>query len=1318
MDQQAAGRLIADTFNRSFDDSRFRVFTRNLLNDIDETKAFEYHGQYIPDSFKQHITQYKRLGKYVDTEGNSLDVLVVHLRKESALERARTKQRNFIGWYLNGGRGDILRDAALAAFVAPEEEDWRFSYIRMEYKQEITESGRVKVREELTPARRYSFLVGENEPNHTAQQQIVPILKDDRHNPTIEELEQAFSVEAVTKRFYTDYRDLFEKLSEELRALLSRDTRVKEEFESKSIDPANFAKKLLGQIVFLCFLQKKGWLGVGKDEQGNLKPWGTGPKNFLQRLFGKEFIDYENFFDDVLEPLFYEALATERTEDYYSLFSCKIPFLNGGLFEAIHDYNWREIDILLPNNLFQQIFDTFDLYNFTVREDEPLEKEVAVDPEMLGKVFENLLPENLRKGKGTYYTPRPIVHYMCQESLINYLDSVVNMGQVPLAQRYPSQERLFQGAEPEQMPLEKTGYKTVVPLKDIEEFIRKSEFAVEHDVAKEAGTKTYKYQVPGAIRTHANLLDKVLADIKVCDPAIGSGAFPVGMMHEIVKARNVLTTYLENKSDRDTYTLKRHCIQESLYGVDIDPGAIDIAKLRLWLSLIVDEEDYQTINPLPNLDYKIMQGNSLIEEFHGISLDLGESDNGDLLGINPELESLIEALHERQNAFFNATHPRDKSRLKGAVEEAILSVFHYKVEQEKKPYFDSLRSIEQTASKLPENLRKQYLQEEKEKLNKRSDFDHETVENELREMTHGNKLRSFFPWRLYFADVFRKKGGFDVVIANPPYVNTKQLSSYSWRPELEATFGWVDDLYNHFTHEALAICRPSGIVTFITSDTFFTIQTKLNMRKALLEKGIITLMPTPKAFAAMVDTAVFLARNVRRNDDYQLTFIDMRRPDFAQFGEEGAALRRTDVPTWELILGQLLGSLGRDDSIIKKVPVNVSTYRENLNQAIFSPTAMNMQIYNKLIPTIKGLHKRWWDKIKTSRDIAKNKAILEQYRKTLKPGDITLLGLITEGGVGLQTGDNGKFIGCLEGTRSAARIRETRGKKLLNVFQKKPTLTSQYPLFTECKRKADFDAELQQMSEEKIRTLFDEIKEEYDRDIFGQGYLYRIIGPSEVADVEHMTDDEKANGIDDTRKNCYAPYDKGDKEGNRWYLETPYCIRWDCETVTWLKSNSGKPDRGMPVVRNPQFYFREGFCWTDVNSVYLKSRMKAISVHDVLSMSLFSAVPAIPVEYIVCMVNSKFMSELVEEFLNNTSHFQINDARKIPIVVPSQEQLREFEDIFGQAYRVKKDQFARRVTKEKAEAQLKEIQKQLDTEVYELYNLTDEEIRVVEEATK
>ncbi len=810
MDQQAAKRLIESTFNNSFDDAKFRVFIRNLLNDINEAKAFEQHGQFIPDSFKPYITQYKRVGKYFDNDGKSLDVLIVYLRKGSSLERARTMQRNFVRWFLNGGRGGILRDAALVAFIAPGEEDWRFSFVRMEYKQEITDSGLVKVREELTPARRYSFLVGKNEPNHTAQQQLVPILQDDHHNPTIDELEHVFSVETVTKQFYTDYRGLFEKLTAELDNIVEHNQRVREEFESKTIDPGNFAKKLLGQIVFLYFLQKKGWLGVGKDEHGNLKPWGTGPKNFLQSLFNKEFIEYGNFFNDVLEPLFYEALATERGDDYYSQFGCKIPFLNGGLFEALHDYNWREIHVLLPNDLFQEIFETFDLYNFTVREDEPLEKEVAVDPEMLGKVFENLLPENLRKGKGTYYTPRPIVHYMCQESLINYLTGECE---------------------------------GTIPKEDIAELIRRGESAVENDAVsvqkrleRENYKGDYKPIIQDSVCSNAQLLDDKLAAIKVCDPAVGSGAFPVGMMHEIVKARNVLTSYLPDKTGRETYTLKRHCIQESLYGVDIDPGAIDIAKLRLWLSLIVDEEDYKQINPLPNLDYKIMQGNSLIEDFHSISLDFGKDDNDDLLGIDPKLESLIEALHSKQNALFSARHPGEKKRLKDEVEDAIMSIFHYELEKNIGPYRNELEEIEKTANR-PGIIREQYLQEEKHKLQKRYGIDPEAVENELREMTHGNKLRSFFPWRLYFADVFQKKDGFDVVIANPPYVGFqghKEGKAYLIDNFVSASGRF--DLYLPFIEQAVKLGHEGAIGCYICPTNFMKRSHGAKLREYLVQE--------------------------------------------------------------------------------------------------------------------------------------------------------------------------------------------------------------------------------------------------------------------------------------------------------------------------------------------------------------------------------------------------------------------------------------------------------------------------------------------------
>ena len=190
---------------------------------------------------------------------------------------------------------------------------------------------------------------------------------------------------------------------------IKKDQKIKADFKEKGVDTVNFAKKLLGQIVFLYFLQKKGWFGVGRDDD-----WGTGSKHFLRKLFKEKHGSYKNFFNDILEPLFYEALRLDRSHDdgYYSRFDCKIPFLNGGLFDPIgidKGYNWVDTDILLPDKLFSNkiktkegdtgtgILDVFDRYNFTVKEDEPLEKEVAIDPELLGKAYEKfnaIRPDN------------------------------------------------------------------------------------------------------------------------------------------------------------------------------------------------------------------------------------------------------------------------------------------------------------------------------------------------------------------------------------------------------------------------------------------------------------------------------------------------------------------------------------------------------------------------------------------------------------------------------------------------------------------------------------------------------------------------------------------------------------------------------------------------------------------------------------------------------------------------------------------------------------------------------------------------------------
>ncbi|HJS17834.1 MAG TPA: hypothetical protein VJ785_03745, partial [Anaerolineales bacterium] len=716
MDKKQAIKIVRETFEASFDKARFTNFIRNLLNEPDLTDGFGPRtGNSIPDAFKGYVEKYERLGKYEDSEEKRIDILIIHLKKETSIERARSMQRNFVAGYLQAKYGSSNpKDAALAAFVAPKEEDWRFSLVKLETKIEANERG-IQVKDEFTPAKRWSFLVGKNERSHTAQTQFVPIMQDTENNPTLTELEEAFNIEKVTHEFFKEYRRLFIWTKDELDKAVKKNEKTKADFENKDIDTVNLAKKLLGQIVFLYYLQKKGWFGVPTEAA-----WGEGSKNFLRELFDKKHGEYRNFFNDILEPLFYEALRIDRSHDdhYYSRFDCKIPFLNGGLFDPMNNYDWVRTEILLSNELFSNqgmslrgrspkqspiieeiasaderrlamtegtgILDIFDRYNFTVREDEPFEKEVAIDPELLGKAYEKfnaIRPDNyaeyrkaLESGKkgeesrfnkqyGVYYTPREIVHYMCQQSLINYLYSELNPNAVYQSLGDEQYDMFGNAAKSGQMDMSvEHRPMTEMPKEDIETLLLRGEQIREHDerVMNEGReTKDYPFLMPETIRENAALIDGKLAAIKVCDPAVGSGAFPVGMMSEIVKARSVLDVYMRpdrssKKSDgkaslstrpvRSAYDFKRECIENSLYGVDIDSGAVEIAKLRLWLSLVVDEDDPQNIKPLPNLDYKIMPGNSLLGLPDGILLD----------------SEVKQKLEEEKKEYFYVTNPNTK----------------------------------------------------------------------------------------------------------------------------------------------------------------------------------------------------------------------------------------------------------------------------------------------------------------------------------------------------------------------------------------------------------------------------------------------------------------------------------------------------------------------------------------------------------------------------------------------------------------------------------------------------------------------------------
>ena len=815
MDKVLAKRLVANTLENPFKKEDFVRLSKEICKKYDESKAFAYYGTYVAEIFRQYVKGYERIATYTDPEDKKIDVLIVYLQKDSSLERARTAQRNFIARYL---KDRDEKDAAIVAFVSPDVSDWRFSFVKMEYRLEKTEKGLLKAKEEFTPARRYSFLVGATENSHTAQTRLLSLLLDDKQPPLLGEIEDAFSIEKVTDEFFEKYRNLFLEVQDALAAIVSKNTKLKTEFELKHVDLADFAKKLLGQIVFLYFLQKKGWFGVERDSD-----WGTGPKDFLRRLFSKQISTYDNFFNDILEPLFYEALACERACDFYSKFNCKIPFLNGGLFDPINNYDWVHTDIALPSQLFSNshktiegdigtgILDVFDRYNFTVKEDEPLDKEVAIDPEMLGKVFENLLEVKDRKSKGTYYTPREIVHYMCQQSLICYLTQEL-AGKVSKA--------------------------------DLETYIEYGETTVEHDArVEEKGreTKDYSYKLPSTIRDNAELIDARLADIKVCDPAVGSGAFLVGMMSEIVRARKILTAYFKDKSARTVYEFKRIAIHDALYGVDIDPSAVEIAKLRLWLSLIVDEDDIKYVKPLPNLDYKIMQGNSLFEEYEGVKL-FDEKFLASVESDREQLDALNARAYKLQQEYFrlhalNTLSPFKQEELESELRQIKKAIT--KIDSEKQPVeglmlFDEMN----LARRKVEELQKLHLEFFEVSQKRRKDDIRKQIENlewdliestlkeenrvpELKKLIHYKKanIKPFFLWKLHFSEVFRKKKGFDVVIANPPYVRQEEITHI--KATLQSCYSSYDgraDLFVYFYERGSALLKELGVLTFISSN--------------------------------------------------------------------------------------------------------------------------------------------------------------------------------------------------------------------------------------------------------------------------------------------------------------------------------------------------------------------------------------------------------------------------------------------------------------------------------------------------------------------
>lgn len=677
----------------------------------------------------------------------------------------------------------------------------------------------VGTKREWSNFRRFTYLVSRELTNKTFLQRV-----GNGDFSTLEKIKDAFSVEKVTKEFYLEYRKLFDGLMEDL----SKNHTFLNEAAKNNINTENFAKKLLGQIVFLYFVQKKGWIGVPAG-----KGWGEGDKNFMGNIYKEAIAKKANFYNDCLEKLFYNALNNAHRDSadpsFSKDFNSRIPFLNGGLFEA--EYDWKNSLMYLDNKIFQSIFDVFERYNFTVEEESPDDKEIAVDPEMLGKVFENLLPENLRKGKGTYYTPREIVYYMCRESLVNYL--VSNHSNIT------------------------------------EENIRNYIFYSEsfENFKKQKGESF----TPGQWKE----LDDLLANIRVCDPACGSGAFLVGMLNMIVKLRIFLQTTPDYHliQQKKEYELKREAIQNCIYGVDIDPGAIEIAKLRLWLALVVDY-DLEDIEPLPNLDYRLMCGNSLLEEFEGIKFYNGEKETQASLLTDPEKEKKIEALRKKVKEYFSIHDDKEKLKKRKEINDIKDWLIGTALERRHRDITALHKNEQAKADMLDEKSRHKYLAGFSKWLGSSSN-----IQKALESLHNPKKEKPFFIWKLEFIDVFEEKGGFDVVIANPPYVSVKEISE-----EAKNNFSRVFitgkgrfNLFTLFLEKSQKLLKEDGVLTFILPEGLYSNVEYIYIRNYLLKKTTILFISlfSKRVFDAAVDTSIISVKNRKYTEGEFPVFRDL-----------------------------------------------------------------------------------------------------------------------------------------------------------------------------------------------------------------------------------------------------------------------------------------------------------------------------------------------------------------------------------------------------------------------------------------------------------
>ena len=733
-------------------------------------------------------------------DGRSLAIFSLEVIDNILIARNRKGLREIAAKYID----QSLIHGALVFYYSANQDDYRLTFIA---KQTFfNEKGELEKKE--TAPKRYTFLLGPNEPCTTAAKRLLELFdKKSKGSIYLVDVVETFSVERLNKEFFTGYKAQYTKFIKQL---------------PDSKHHRDYVKKLLGRLVFLQFLQKKGWMGVPAS---NTK-WEGGDKEYLLHLIERNEGN-NSLLSHVLEPLFFKTLNEPRTNDLADGIlgeNIKIPYLNGGLFEE-DELDKMRIDF--SYDFFKELIHFFSQYNFTIDENDPDDSEVGIDPEMLGHIFENLLEDN--KDKGAFYTPKEIVQYMSRQSIIQYLKTYIT----------------------------------------------------EENYASAIDTLVNTYQVEPILQNKeiASRLTTLLQNVKVCDPAIGSGAFPMGVMNVLFHTRHTLHAFADKNGSWNAAQVKREIIQNNIFGVDIEQGAVDIARLRFWLALVVDADVPQ---PLPNLDYKITCGNSQIyrysldmsiadvfEEYNRIGKENALKNNlfwedftldsykrlvEDYTNEHDNKEALRKKIKEIKDCFKNTLAIGDIKRRK-AIEKKI-------AEYEQISLFGTRKADEDRLGYLSaKNVLKQLQSKESEILN-------------------NLKYKNSFEWRFEYPQLLDDKGafvGFDIIIANPPYIKEGRMSKTFFEPYKESPYykGKMDIWYL-FACNGLDLLNSNGVLCFIATNNWTTSFGASKLREKVIKEtricNIVDFGAVMMFESASIQTMIMMFQKDKVTDNYTFDY--------------------------------------------------------------------------------------------------------------------------------------------------------------------------------------------------------------------------------------------------------------------------------------------------------------------------------------------------------------------------------------------------------------------------------------------------------------